>query len=117
MAQKTRKDGEKSPSDSVAPSNCIDIGSVVDPGYTTGGQQERSPVEKKVGGNLDGGILPSGELSELEQQKLAGKKKGTYVIFKWNHILSLRFYSAFRYYQDEVVAIEFRSSPVQTSYF
>jgi hypothetical protein len=77
MAQKAKREDEKSPpekmpgvslleqSHSMAPSSAADV--------STPSSQEKSPVEKK--GNGGEGISP-GELLDLEQQKLAGKKKG-----------------------------------------
>ena len=84
MTQKTKKEaGEKSPPEKVTgvPSpNTFDSSfpsssSITAPPCSTAGSQEIAFGEKKVG-SMEVGV-PSGELSELEQQKLAGKKKGS----------------------------------------
>jgi len=75
MAQKTKKEDEKSPLEAAPPtSNCID-GPMAHPPSTMGGDsQDKSPVEKKST-NFEPGVSSSMDLSELEQQKMAGKKK------------------------------------------
>ena len=88
LQQKTKKDaGDKSPPERVAavlPPNTVDVSSsssvaslVTALPSSSLGSQEISLIEKKISG-LEVGAA-SGELSELEQQKLAGKKKGLFV--------------------------------------
>ena len=76
MAQKTRKEDEKSPLEVAPPTtNCVDV-PVAHPPTAVGGQsQDKSPVEKKIT-NMEPPLPSSMDLSELEQQKMAGKKKG-----------------------------------------
>lgn len=73
MAQKAKREGEKSPPSGVSlleqPSSEGPATVDVDPPTS----QEKLPAEKKSSGGE--GISP-GELLDLEQQKLAGKRKG-----------------------------------------
>lgn len=76
MAQKAKREGEKSP-----PVSGVSLleSSAATPALADAAppSQEKSPVEKKGSGGE--GISP-GELLDLEQQKLAGKKKGWPII-------------------------------------
>lgn len=77
MAHKIKREGEKSPPEKV--SMLVGVEHSMAPSMAAAAapaplsSQEKSPVEKKGSGGE--GISP-GELLELEQQKLAGKKKG-----------------------------------------
>lgn len=82
MSQKAKREGERSPSEK-SPTAPVTSGIVeqslssMAPSAVAGApSQEKSLVERKGSGGE--GVSPS-ELLELEQQKLAGKKKG------WNH--------------------------------
>lgn len=77
MAQKAKKEGEKSPSEKipgVALIPGVEKMSVSGAASTVGvaASQERPPIEK----NSTGENLSPSELLDLEQQKLAGRRKG-----------------------------------------
>ena len=78
MSQKAKREGERSPPEK-APGVPIPAGveqfssSVALSSMTASSSQEKSVVEKKGSG---GESVSPGELLELEQQKLAGKRKG-----------------------------------------
>lgn len=77
MARKAKKEGEKSPPEKVSGVSLLEQSSSAVPPSSSDApppsSQEKSPVEKKGSGGE--GISP-GELMDLEQQKLAGKRKG-----------------------------------------
>ena len=79
MSQKAKKEGEKSPDKvSGVPSPFLEQPLLLSALSSTAtvSQQE---MDKKGGGTE--GVSTVNELSELEQQKLAGKKKGLFFLF------------------------------------
>lgn len=85
MAQKAKREGEKSPLEKVSGVSLLEQSSSMAPPSAVDAappsSQEKSPVEKKGSGGE--GISP-GELLDLEQQKLAGKRKGVPIIIMWD---------------------------------
>lgn len=74
MAQKAKREGERSPPAGVSALSGVEQPPVMAPPSMVGVPvHEKSPVERKGNGNE--GVSAS-ELLEIEQQKLAGKKKG-----------------------------------------
>ena len=86
MAQKAKRDGERSPSEKIpgvaliSGVEKVSISGAPSSVAAAVSSQERPPIEKK---NSGGENLSPNELLDLEQQKLAGKKKGSVVFQGW----------------------------------
>ncbi len=81
MTQKNKKEGEKSPTDktmNVLLSPDVEQSSVSAAGFPP---SSLAAITQEVGGNGGTENLSASEILELEQQKLAGKKKGQFFSF------------------------------------